>query len=66
MLEIKDLKVTVEGKAKYVLWDLVDKGVFEGLSRNGNPVVKTYGGDADALMRDVLVPPTSEEIASRK
>ena len=57
---------TVEGKAKYVLWDLVDKGVFEGLSRNGNPVVKTYGGDADALMRDVLVPPTSEEIASRK
>lgn len=57
---------TVEGHAKYPIWDLVDKGTFEGLTRNGNPVVKTYGGDKDALMKDVLEPPTAREIAVEK
>ncbi|TBN04030.1 glycosyl hydrolase family 17 [Hyunsoonleella flava] len=51
---------TVDGKAKYVLWDEVDKGTFEGLTRNGNPITKTYGGDKEALMKDVEVPPTPE------
>lgn len=49
---------TVEGKAKYALWDLVDKGVFKGLSRNGNPITKTYDGKKEALMKGVLEPPT--------
>ncbi len=53
---------TVEGKAKYALWDMVDKGVFNGLTRNGNPISKTYNGDKEALMKDVLVPPTEEEV----
>jgi exo-beta-1,3-glucanase (GH17 family) len=53
---------TVEGKAKYALWDMVDKGIFDGLSRNGNPITKTYNGDKEALMKDVLVPPTENEI----
>ena len=53
---------TVEGKAKYALWDMVDKGVFEGLTRNGNLITKTYNGDKEALMKDVLVPPTKEEV----
>lgn len=57
---------TVDGKAKYALWDLVDKGVFKGLSRNGNPITKTYGGDKEALMKDVLVPPTAKEIEDIK
>ena len=57
---------TVDGKAKYALWDLVDKGVFKGLSRNGNPITKTYGGDKEALMKDVLVPPTAKEIEDKK
>lgn len=48
--------ITLDGKAKYALWDLVDQGVFEGLTRNGNPITKTYNGDIDALMKDVLVP----------
>lgn len=48
---------TVDGKAKYALWDLVDKGVFDGLSRNGNPIVKTSEGNEESVMRDVLVPP---------
>lgn len=51
---------TIDGQAKYVLWDLVDKGTFEGLTRNGNPVTKTYHGDKEALMKDVLVPPMAK------
>ena len=31
---------TVNGKAKYALWDLVDNGTFEGLTRNGNPIAE--------------------------
>ncbi|MDX1332167.1 MAG: glycosyl hydrolase family 17 protein [Robiginitalea sp.] len=52
---------TVDGKAKFVIWDLVDKGVFAGMTRNGNPITKTYDGDKDTLMNEVLVPPTREE-----
>ncbi|UII76797.1 glycosyl hydrolase family 17 protein [Flagellimonas sp. HMM57] len=54
---------TIEGQAKYALWDRVDEGIFEGLTRNGNPITKTYGGDKQALMKDVLVPPTKKEQA---
>jgi exo-beta-1,3-glucanase (GH17 family) len=52
--------LTVDGKAKYVLWDEVDEGVFNGLTRNGNPITKTYNGDKQAMMNDVEAPPTSE------
>ena len=52
---------TVDGQAKYVLWDEVDAGTFEGLMRNGNRITKTYGGDREAMMQDVLVPPTQQE-----
>lgn len=48
--------ITRDGQAKYALWDLVDQGVFEGLTRNGNPITKTYNGNVDDLMKDVLVP----------
>lgn len=53
---------TVDGKAKYPIWDLVDKGVFNGLTRNGNSIIKTYNGEYKSLMVDVLVPPTHEEM----
>jgi exo-beta-1,3-glucanase (GH17 family) len=53
---------TIDGKAKYPIWDLVDKGVFEGLTRDGNYISKTYNGDKEALLEDVLVPPSEEEI----
>ena len=46
----------IDGKAKYALWDLVDRGVFEGLSRGGNPIVKTYDGSKDVMLDDVLTP----------
>lgn len=53
---------TVEGKAKYALWDLVDQGIFDGLSRNGNSITKTYNGNKKELMKDVLVPPLAPEV----
>jgi len=46
--------ITLDGKAKYALWDLVDKGVFKGLTRNGKPITKTYEGNIDLLMKNIL------------
>jgi exo-beta-1,3-glucanase (GH17 family) len=46
----------MDGQAKFALWDFVDKGTFKGLTRNGNPITKTYNGDKAALMKDVLIP----------
>lgn len=51
---------TVEGRAKYAMWDKVDEGVFDGLSRNGNPIVKTFNGDRDALKETVALPPVKK------
>ena len=55
---------TIDGKAKYPIWDLVDKGVFEGLTRDGNSITKTYDGNKADLLKDVLVPPTKEGITT--
>ncbi len=57
--------ISVDGQAKFALWDSVDKGTFKGLTRNGNPISKTYNGNKEALMKDVLVPPTIDEIKAR-
>ncbi|WP_298902884.1 glycosyl hydrolase family 17 protein [uncultured Psychroserpens sp.] len=57
---------TIDGKAKYPIWDLVDTNVFDGLTRNGNPISKTYNGDKAALMKDVLVPPALNEIMANR
>jgi exo-beta-1,3-glucanase (GH17 family) len=51
---------TVDGKAKYALWDAVDKGTFKGLTRNGNSIEKTFKGNKKALMKTVLVPEMTE------
>ena len=48
---------TVDGKAKYPLWEQVDNGVFNNLTRGGNPIVKTYNGDFEALLNDSNIPP---------
>ena len=47
---------TVDGQAKYVIWDLVEKGVFKGLKRGNKPIKKTYNGNFEALMQNVLPP----------
>ncbi|MGB1184697.1 MAG: glycosyl hydrolase family 17 protein [Schleiferiaceae bacterium] len=49
---------TIDGQAKYALWDLVDSGAFEGLGRNGQPITKTFDGNIEALMETVHVPKT--------
>jgi exo-beta-1,3-glucanase (GH17 family) len=46
---------TIDGKAKYALWDEVDKGKFKNLSRDGNPIAKTYNGDEKLLFQDVKI-----------
>ena len=50
---------TVDGKAKYPLWEQVDNGVFDNLTRGGNPIVKTYNGDFEALLNDSNIPPVT-------
>ncbi|MEL0455318.1 glycosyl hydrolase family 17 protein [Flavobacteriaceae bacterium SZ-1-7] len=51
----------IDGQAKYALWNLVDQGVFDGLTRDGNPITKTYGGNLEVLKDEVLAPPTPQE-----
>jgi len=58
--------INLQSQAKFVLWDLVDKGVFDGLTRDGKPVTKTYNGNKQALMKDLRVPPTEKEIKDMK
>jgi len=48
---------TINGEAKYPIWDLVDKGNFEGLTRDGNTITKTFEGNEEGVMKEVLVPP---------
>jgi exo-beta-1,3-glucanase (GH17 family) len=50
----------INGQAKYAVWDLVDQGVFKGLVRNGNPIVKTYNGQLDSLLEEVFLPPVKQ------
>ena len=52
---------TVDGKAKYPLWEKVDSGVFNDLSRGGNPIVKTYNGDLEALLKTSNIPPINNK-----
>ena len=55
--------ITVDGKAKYVLWDMVEQGVFEGLYRDGNLITKTYRGNKEELLKDVQIPPQQQGIS---
>ncbi len=57
--------INLQAQAKYAIWNLVYEGIFEGLTRDGNPITKTYDGNLEALLEDVLVPPTNAEIQER-
>jgi exo-beta-1,3-glucanase (GH17 family) len=46
----------LSGEAKYALWEIVDQGVFKNLTRGGNPIVKTYGGNEKKLLSEVMAP----------
>ncbi|AXG71406.1 glycosyl hydrolases family 17 [Kordia sp. SMS9] len=53
---------TIDGKAKYALWNLVDEDVFKGLTRDGNQIVKTYNGIKDSLLLEVQLPPVKAKL----
>jgi len=50
----------INGEAKYAVWDLVDQKAFDGLTRNGNTIIKTYKGNLDSLLKDVELPPVKQ------
>jgi exo-beta-1,3-glucanase (GH17 family) len=54
--------INLEGQAKYALWDMVDAGIFEGLTRDGVSITKTYKGDENAMMADLLTVPTLADL----
>lgn len=53
---------TVDGKAKYALWDKVDANVFEGLKRDNKIISRTYNGELSDLLLDVEMPPVKKDI----
>ena len=48
--------INLKSEAKFALWDLVDQGVFEGLTRDGKPITKTFKGNKKTLMSFVKSP----------
>ncbi len=55
----------IDGKAKFPLWNMVDDGMVDGLKRNGQPIRKTYDGNLDSLLKDILIPTTSNTIETK-
>ena len=54
----------LDGQAKYALWSQVDAGVFDGLTRNGKPISKTFAGDESALLSSILPVPSVSDLGS--
>jgi len=51
--------INLKGQAKRALWQQVDAGVFAGLTRDGQAITKTYGGQDADLLKDVQLPPVA-------
>lgn len=49
---------TVDGKAKFTLWNSVDDKVFVNLKRDGKSIEKTFSGNKELVMKTVFAPPT--------
>lgn len=58
--------IGLDNTLKYVLWDAADTGVFDGLTRDGMPLVKSFSGDVDTLMASALLPPFKSQMAVRR
>lgn len=58
--------IGLDNKVKYALWGLVDENVFEGLKRGGKPLGKSYNGEEDTLIQEVLLPPFKSRMGIRK
>lgn len=52
--------IDIHGQAKYALWNLVENGAFDGLTRDGQNITKSYHGNFDSLLKDVALPPLRE------
>ena len=48
--------INLNNEAKYVIWKLVDEQKFQGLTRNGKSITKTYSGKDSLLFKDVQLP----------
>lgn len=57
---------TLEGQAKYALWNLVDEGTFEGLTRDGHMVAKTHEGRLGQLEQQATGVPILSMIDRKK
>jgi exo-beta-1,3-glucanase (GH17 family) len=51
---------TVDGKAKFTLWKLVDSGLFKDLKRGDHAISKTYQGSLDSVLKHVSLPPAND------
>ncbi len=58
--------INLKGQAKYAIWELVDAGAFKGLTRNGQPITKTYKGDLNTLKKEILTPPLTSKKNEKK
>lgn len=57
--------INLQSEAKYVLWNMVDAGLFDGLTRDGMAITKTFGGDLNLLIESVKAPLAEEEIPAK-
>jgi len=56
--------IDIDGYAKYAIWDLVDAGAFDNLTRGNNGITKSHGGVEQNVIDTVKVPnpkPSSAE-----
>jgi len=51
---------TVDGKAKFGIWEDVDEAGFKDLRRGGNQITKTHKGNLDNLLSVIEIPPLKE------
>ena len=48
--------IALNNEVKYILWDAFDAGAFAGLTRDGQPLRKSFGGDREALVASAMTP----------
>ncbi len=48
--------IDINGQAKYVIWDLVDSGAFDNLTRGSHGIFKTHGGVEQTVFETVKAP----------
>ncbi|MGB1336030.1 MAG: glycosyl hydrolase family 17 protein [Luminiphilus sp.] len=58
--------IALNNEVKYTLWDEFDSGVFADLTRDGQPLRKSFGGDREALLASAMTPPFRSQMAVRR